>query len=176
MRAWRFHGFGDMRLHELPDPECGPHDALVRVRVVQPSVTEAVLAFGGETFGIEDVRAHLREPPAALFGHEYCAEVLEVGGEVTGLQPGTRVADVASLPCLACPLCREGREDDCRRGPHVGWDLPGCLSDVAVVPARGLVARARRGRRPGGSLPAARGRRRRRRRGRAARAAARASR
>ena len=140
MRAWRFHGFGDMRLHELPDPECGPHDAVVRVRVVQPSVTEAVLAFGGETFGIEDVRAHLRHPPAALFGHEYCAEVVEVGAAVGDLRPGTRVADVASLPCLACALCREGRPDDCRRGPHVGWDLPGCLSDVAVVPARGLVA------------------------------------
>ena len=140
MRAWRFHGFGDMRLHELPDPTCGPYDALVRVRVVQPSVTEAVLALGGETFGIEEVRAQLRDPPAALFGHEYCAEVVSVGDAVAGLRPGMRVADVASLPCLACPLCREGRRDDCRRGPHVGWDLPGCLSDVAVVPARGLVA------------------------------------
>ena len=128
----------------------------MRVRVVQPWVTEAVLAFGGETFGIEDVREHLREPPAALFGHEYCAEVLEVGGEVTGLRPGTRVADVASLPCLACALCREGREDDCRRGPHVGWDVPGCLSDVAVVPARGLVAvpeGSGTGRRPACSPP-----------------------
>ncbi len=140
MRAWRFHGFGDMRLHELPDPVCGDDGVVLRVRVVQPSVTEAVLAFGGETFGLDEVRAQLREPPAALFGHEYCAEVLEVGPSVAELRPGDRVADVASLPCLSCALCREGLGDECRRGPHVGWDLPGCLSDVAHVPARGLVA------------------------------------
>ncbi len=140
MRAWRFHGFGDMRLHELPDPECGDDGVLLRMRVVQPSVTEAVLAFGGETFGLDEVREQLRDPPAALFGHEYCAEVLEVGPAVAELRPGDRVADVASLPCLECALCREGLSGECRRGPHVGWDLPGCLSDVARVPARGLVA------------------------------------
>lgn len=129
-----------MRLDELPDPECGPGDALLRVRVVQPSVTEAMLAYGVETFGMGLVREKLADGPARLFGHEYCAEVVAVGEGVEGLAPGDRVADVAALPCMACPLCAEGRTEDCRRGLHVGFEVPGCLSDVSVVPARGLVA------------------------------------
>ena len=88
VRAWRFHGFGDMRLHELPDPERGPHDALARARVVEPSVTRRCSRSAAETFGIEVMSARTcARPPAALFGHESCAEVLEVAAKVTGLQP-----------------------------------------------------------------------------------------
>jgi threonine dehydrogenase-like Zn-dependent dehydrogenase len=139
MRAWRFYGFGDMRLDELPDPECGPDDVLLRVRVVQPSVTEAILATGGETLGIDLVREKLEHPPVALFGHEYCADVVEVGANVRAVRPGDRVADISVHPCLDCALCRAGRPDDCRRGPMVGWDLPGCLADYALMPEHGLV-------------------------------------
>jgi threonine dehydrogenase-like Zn-dependent dehydrogenase len=140
IRAWRFYGFGDMRLDELPDPSCGPDDVLLRVRVVQPSVTESILATGGETLGIEIVRAKLEHPPVALFGHEYCADVVEAGANVHRLRPGDRVADISVLPCFECALCAEGRTDDCRRGPMIGWDVPGCLCDYAVMPEHGLVA------------------------------------
>ena len=139
MRAWQLYGFGDMRLEELEDPRPGPGEALVRTRVVQPSVTEAMLAFGTETFGYETVRSALADGPARLFGHEYCAEIVALGEGVEGLAAGDRVADVAALPCMECALCLEGRSEDCRRGPHVGFEMPGCLSDVAVVPALGLV-------------------------------------
>jgi threonine dehydrogenase-like Zn-dependent dehydrogenase len=140
MRAWRFYAFNDMRLDELPDPQCGPDDVILGVRVVQPSVTEAILATGRETLGIELVREKLRDPPVALFGHEYCAEVVEVGANVESVRPGQRVADISVLPCLSCSLCREGREDECRRGPMTGWDLPGCLAEYAVMPEHGLVS------------------------------------
>lgn len=140
MRAWRFYAFNDMRLDELPDPRCGPDDVILGVRVVQPSVTEAILATGRETLGIDLVREKLQHPPVALFGHEYCAEVVEVGANVKRVRPGERVADISVLPCLSCPLCREGREDECRRGPMTGWDLPGCLAEYAVMPEHGLVS------------------------------------
>lgn len=139
MKAWRLHDFGDLRLDDLPDPELGADQVLVEVRVVQPSVTEAMLAAGIETFGIDLVRDAVAKGPTRLFGHEYCAKVLEVGAEVEGISVGDRVADVAALPCLECALCQSGRPEQCRRGPHVGFDLPGCLSDVSAVPAIGLV-------------------------------------
>ena len=44
MKAWRFYGFGDMRLDEVADPVCGAEEVIVEPLCVQPSVTEAQLA------------------------------------------------------------------------------------------------------------------------------------
>jgi len=57
MKAWRFHGFGDLRLDEVPVPECRPGHVLVEPLCVQPSVTEAQLAFGIPTLAYDRVSA-----------------------------------------------------------------------------------------------------------------------
>src|SRR5215475_14566369 len=80
MKAWRFHGFGDMRLDDVPEPVCGPGQVLVGPVCVQPSVTEAQLAFGIPTLAFDRVKRRLEtEAPVQLFGHEFCARVLEIG-------------------------------------------------------------------------------------------------
>lgn len=139
MKAWRFYELGDLRLDDVEEPTPGPADALVRVRVVQPSVTEAILASGGETAGADAVRTRLATPPAALFGHEYCGEVIALGAAVEHLAVGDRVVDTATRPCLDCALCASGRHEECRRGVDIGWDVPGALAELACVPASGLV-------------------------------------
>ena len=44
MKAWRFHGFNDMRLDEVPVPTCSPGHVLVEPLCVQPSVTDLRVA------------------------------------------------------------------------------------------------------------------------------------
>jgi threonine dehydrogenase-like Zn-dependent dehydrogenase len=139
MKAWRFYGFNDMRLDEVPDPTYGPDDVLLKIRVVEPSVTEAILAAGRETIGAPRIRKRLEDAPIQLFGHEFCGEVLEVGANVRNFKPGDRVADRALLPCLKCSLCLEGRVEECRRGPVVGFDMPGCFAEYAALPYYALV-------------------------------------
>jgi threonine dehydrogenase-like Zn-dependent dehydrogenase len=140
MKAWRFYGFNDLRLDEVPAPACTPGHVLVAPLCVQPSVTEAQLAQGIPTLAYDRVRRRLEtEAPVQLFGHEFCARVLEVGPGVTRFAPGDRVAARAKLPCGACPLCRSERSDQCRRGPVIGFDLPGCFAEVASLPAIALV-------------------------------------
>jgi threonine dehydrogenase-like Zn-dependent dehydrogenase len=139
MKAWRFYGFDDMRLDDVPDPTYGPDDVLLKIRVVEPSVTEAILAAGRETIGAPRIRKRLEDAPVQLFGHEFCAEVLEVGGNVRGFRPGDRVADRALLPCLTCALCLDGRAEECRRGPVIGFDMPGCFAEYAALPYYALV-------------------------------------
>src|SRR5437016_8638176 len=140
MKAWRFYGFNDMRLDEVPEPVCSPGHVLVQPLCVQPSVTEAQLAQGIPTLAYDRIKRRLEtEAPVQLFGHEFCARILETGPGVSRFRPGDRVAARAKLPCGDCPLCRSERSDLCRRGPVIGFDLPGCFSEIASLPEVALV-------------------------------------
>jgi threonine dehydrogenase-like Zn-dependent dehydrogenase len=140
MRAWRFYGFGDMRLDEVPAPELRPGHVLVEPLCVQPSVTEAQLAFGIPTLAYDRVKRRLEtEAPVQLFGHEFCARIVETGPGVTRFRTGDRVAARAKLPCGTCPLCVAECSALCRKGPVIGFDLPGCFSEVASLPEIALV-------------------------------------
>ncbi len=112
MKAWRFYGFGDMRLDDVPEPVCRPGHVIAEPLCVQPSVTEAQLAFGIPTLAYEAIKRRLEtEAPVQLFGHEFCARVVEVGEGVTRVRPGDRVAARAKLPCGSCPFCAGGKVD-----------------------------------------------------------------
>src|SRR5207245_3905708 len=52
---------------------------------------------------------------------------------------GDRVAARAKLPCGDCPLCRSERSALCRKGPVIGFDLPGCFCEVGMLPEIALV-------------------------------------
>ena len=135
MKAWRFYGFGDLRLDDVPEPNCPPDHVLIEPLCVQPSVTEAQLAQGIPTLAYDRVKHRLEtEAPVQLFGHEFCARVLRNGAESTRFRPGDRVAARAKLPCGRCALCDSERSDLCRAGPVIGFDLPGCFAERAVVP------------------------------------------
>ena len=140
MRAWRFHNFNDLRLDDVPEPACTPGHVLVQPICVQPSVTEAQLAQGIPTLAFDRIKRRLEiEAPVQLFGHEFCAQIQEVGKGVSRFRAGDRVAARAKLPCGECPLCRSERSNLCRRGPVIGFDLPGCFSEIASLPEVALV-------------------------------------
>lgn len=138
MKAWRFYGFNDMRLDDIPVPALKADHVLVQPLVVQPSVTEAQLAMGIPTLAYDRVKRRLEtEAPIQLFGHEFCARVVESNSP--RFRPGDRVAARAKLPCGDCPLCKDERSALCRRGPVIGFDLPGCFSERALIPETALV-------------------------------------
>lgn len=140
MKAWQFYSLGDMRLEEIPLPKAEPGWVVVRVRVVQPSVTEAIIASGMPTIGADRIKAMLAErAPVRLFGHEFCAEVVELGVGVEGLAIGDRVAAKSIVPCGTCFLCRSGRREVCRKGKVIGHQLPGAFAEYAALPAEVLV-------------------------------------
>ncbi len=140
MKAWRFYGFNDMRLDDVPEPVLKPRHVIVEVLCVQPSVTEAQLAFGIPTLAYEKIKHRLEtEAPVQLFGHEFCVRILEVGPGVTRFKVGDRVAARAKLPCENCVHCLSGRSNFCRKGPIIGFQLPGCFSERAILPEIALV-------------------------------------
>lgn len=140
MKAWRFYAFGNMRLDEVAEPVCPPGHVVVEPLVVQPSVTEAQLAQGIPTLAYDRIKRRLEaDAPLQLFGHEFCARVLQTGPGVTRFAVGERVAARAKLPCQRCPLCLSERGHLCRKGPVIGFDLPGCFSERALLPEIALV-------------------------------------
>jgi threonine dehydrogenase-like Zn-dependent dehydrogenase len=140
MKAWRFYGFNDMRLDDIAEPELKPRHVIVEVLCVQPSVTEAQLAFGIPTLAYRKIKHRLEtEAPVQLFGHEFCVRILETGPGVTRFKAGDRVAARAKLPCENCVHCLSGRSNFCRKGPIIGFQLPGCFSERAILPEIALV-------------------------------------
>lgn len=74
MRALRFHGPGDLRIEEVPDPVPGPGEVLVQVEVALTDGT--------------DLKAFRRGHPVLLgelpspFGHEFCGVDVATGKRV----------------------------------------------------------------------------------------------
>ena len=115
MKAWRVHDIGDMRLEDEPMPEAKPGWVVAKVRVVQASVTEAQMALG--IYDFEKSAKSSRKRPCKLFGHEICAQVVEVGEGVTTVKAGDRVSRRSRMPCHQCNLCLAGHPEWCRKGP-----------------------------------------------------------
>ena len=139
MQAWRFYGFNDMRLDEVERPVRREGHVIADILCVQPSVTEAQLAYGIPTLAYDQIKQRLEtSAPIQLFGHEFCARIVEADAD-SQFRPGDRVAARAKLPCGDCSLCDSGRSELCRRGPIIGFQLPGCFAESALLPEIALV-------------------------------------
>ena len=82
-------------------------------------------------------------PGEFAFGHEIAGEVLAVGSEVTGVEPGDRVIVPFQINCGACPFCLAGLTNACSAVPAYsafglahssGKEWGGGLSDAVLVP------------------------------------------
>lgn len=83
MRATLYQGIRSVELTDLPKPEPGPKDALVKVMRAGICGTDLhAYLVEGESVGIH---------PGNQFGHEFVGVVDAVGADVTGITPGTRV-------------------------------------------------------------------------------------
>ena len=82
-------------------------------------------------------------PPFAL-GHEFCAEVVDVGEHVSHIRRGDRVVAETHLSCGHCRQCRADRRHTCDNLRVFSRLDRGAFADYAVVPAALLRRRAGR--------------------------------
>src|SRR6185369_3568385 len=84
MRAAVLHGFGDLRVDDVPDPVPGPDEVVIDVACVQPSVTECML-IAGDPVAMHDVlTARLAAGPTRFGGHEFAGTISATGSGLTG--------------------------------------------------------------------------------------------
>lgn len=73
-----------------------------------------------------------------IVGHEYTAEVIEVGPDVQNLQVGDLVCAEGMLSCGVCEVCRTGRPNQCPRLEMVGFSAPGAYAEYVSAKERFL--------------------------------------
>ncbi len=127
MKAVRFIAPGrPLELRQIPVPEPGPRDVLVRVRAA----------------GICHSDAHYRagksrvEPLPMTLGHEVAGVVERVGAEVSRFKPGDRVCLHYLATCGNCAYCNEGSEQFCVSGAMMGKYRDGGYAEYICMPAR----------------------------------------
>jgi threonine dehydrogenase-like Zn-dependent dehydrogenase len=109
MKAALFCGGHDIRVEEVPDPQPGPGEAVVRVR--------AAGICGSDLHGYRDPGRNAGRPHTA--GHELAGEIAALGPGVTGLAVGQRVG-VEPRHLVSCGHCRFCRRGDTQLCPQLG--------------------------------------------------------
>jgi (R,R)-butanediol dehydrogenase/meso-butanediol dehydrogenase/diacetyl reductase len=130
MHAVRLHGVGDLRVEEVPAP--GPPGAgQILLRVLAAGICGSDL----HNFRTGQWISRLPVTP----GHEFAAEVVEVGAGVSGLRPGDRVVADSRASCGRCFQCQAGRPNLCLSLGYVGEVCDGGFAEQVVLPARGVL-------------------------------------
>lgn len=108
MKAAVLHGLNDIRVEEVPTPQLREaSDCLVRVGAC--GICGSDIHF----FRHGRIGDFVVQGPMIL-GHESAGTVVEVGDQVTDLQPGDRVAIEPGWTCRRCEFCKSGRYNLCR--------------------------------------------------------------
>jgi NADPH:quinone reductase-like Zn-dependent oxidoreductase len=129
VKAVRFHEHGDrdvLRVDELPSPEPGEGEVLVRVR-----------ACALNHFDV-DLRENVSRWPLPLpwtLGIEFAGEVEAAGPGVDGLFDGDRVWVLHEIPCLECEYCLAGQDNLCSAARMWSVQMPGGYAEEVAVPA-----------------------------------------
>jgi L-iditol 2-dehydrogenase len=122
MKAAMFHGPKDVRLEDVPVPEIGPRDVLVKVAFGLTCGTDRKMFLRGHP---------LFEPPF-VFGHEFAGTVESVGEQVETFRPGMQVVAANSAPCGTCFYCTKGAQSMCE---EMYIRLSGAFAEYIDVPA-----------------------------------------
>ena len=105
MNAAVLHGREDVRIEQVPVPEAGPGELVLRVGAALTCGTDLKVFRRG-------YHARMIVPPA-LFGHELAGTVVQAGEGVAGFASGSRVVALNSAPCGQCYFCERGQENLC---------------------------------------------------------------
>ena len=129
MRALRFYAPGDVRLEDVPEPECGPKEVKIKVKNCSTCGTDVKIFKNG----------HVNITGTTTMGHEVAGEVVEVGSEALGgFKVGDRVQSIAAVPCGECHECKKGWMEVCENQTSVGYQYDGGFAEYMIVPEQVL--------------------------------------
>ncbi len=131
MKALLIDEPGTTSFADVPEPEHGDDEVLLRVRTVGFCGTDL------NTFrGLNPLVSYPRIP-----GHELACTIEATGAAVPGsLRPGMNVAVHPYTSCGRCSACRQARPNCCRANQTLGVQRDGGMSQWMVAPWQKLYA------------------------------------
>jgi threonine 3-dehydrogenase len=116
-----------LTLTDVPEPEIGINDVLVRVRKT---------GICGTDLHIEswDPWAARTIHPPLIAGHEFVGEIAAVGSNVTDFHPGEIVSGEGHVVCGRCRHCLAGRRHLCANTIGLGVGRDGAFAEYVALP------------------------------------------
>ena len=116
-------------LREVPVPEVGPKDLLVKVVATSICGTDLHIYEWNQW-------AQGRIRPPLTIGHEFSGHVVAVGSAVLDFEGEEYVSAESHVICGVCRQCREGNGHICHDTTILGVDLDGSYADYVCIPAK----------------------------------------
>ncbi|MFZ0428795.1 MAG: L-threonine 3-dehydrogenase [Acidobacteriota bacterium] len=128
MQALVKHERGEgLQLREVPVPEIGINDVLIRVHKASICGTDVHIWNWDEW-------ARKTIPVPMTVGHEFVGTVAAFGENVTDLEVGDIVSGEGHIVCGRCRNCLAGRRHLCRSTSGVGVNRPGAFAEYLAIP------------------------------------------
>jgi L-iditol 2-dehydrogenase len=129
MKALLLREYKHLEVVDVPRPDPGPHDLLVRVH--------ACGICGSDVHGYDGSTG--RRIPPIIMGHEASGVVAGVGSSVRGFAEGDRITFDSMVSCGKCDFCRRGAVNLCDSRQVLGvscneFRRDGAFAEYVVVP------------------------------------------
>jgi len=120
MRVAMYYSNSDVRLEEMPKPQIGPGEILVKVMASGICGSDVMEWY------------RIKKAPIVL-GHEITGEIVDVGNGVKRFSTGDRVFVSHHVPCNTCRYCLRGNHTVCETLHTTNFD-PGGFAEYLRIP------------------------------------------
>jgi L-iditol 2-dehydrogenase len=130
MLAVVYHGPKDIRVEEVPRPQIGLGEVLIKVLDASICGTDLRIYHGN----------HRKFPQGTIriLGHEVVGTIAEMGAHVEGYHVGQRVFVAPNMGCGHCQECVRGNNNLCANYDAVGVTIDGGFAEFMRVPGNSV--------------------------------------
>lgn len=124
MFAAVLHKPEDLRMENIPVPEIGDREVLIKVKCCGICGTDPHIYKG-----------RFPAPTPLVLGHEFSGEVVKVGSAVTSIKVGDKATADINISCGNCFFCRMGQKLFCNEIVQLGVHINGAFAEYIKAPA-----------------------------------------
>jgi threonine 3-dehydrogenase len=116
-----------LRLQEVPTPEIGINDVLIRVHKTGICGTDLHIA-AWDNWAAKTIKAPM------VIGHEFVGEIVDVGSNVSDFHAGDLVSGEGHVTCGRCRHCMAGQRHLCANTVGLGVGRDGSFAEYVALP------------------------------------------